>query len=180
MFSRTVSAPPPHPVFGRASICLPFPESHRKESRAAIFVWRFSMSATEKQNQPNGLFNCNMKIMLFQGKQGAFSTPSGSSTIPYLLIRSHSNPNKHIYHHKNCHLGERSPQACISPQMFPSPIKPGAEWACRGCAVAPRRPAGCSGPPRAGDSQQEPCTEAEALTQIPAWTWGLSLPLSGA
>lgn len=161
-----VSAPPPR-FRERRSGCLSFLESHLKESRAAIFVWHFSMSATEKQNQPNGLFNCNMKIMLFQGKKGEFSTPLVSSAGPYLLIRSHSNPNKHIYHHKNCHLSERSPQACISPQMFPSPIKPGASRVgMQGdAAMAPwRRPAGCSGPSRAGDSQQEPCTESEALT----------------
>lgn len=164
MFSRTVSAPPPR-FRERRSGCLPFPESHCNESQAAIFVWRFSMSATEKQNQPNGLFNCNMKITLFQGKKGAFSTPSGSSAIPYLLIRSHSNPNKHIYHHKNCHLGKRCPQACISPQMSPSPIKPGARGVgVQGdAAVAPwRRPAGSSGPPRQGTVGRNP-----ALRQKP-------------
>lgn len=63
--------PHPSPCFReRRSGCLPFLESHRKEIRAAIFVWHFSVSATEKQNQPRGLFNCNMKkSCFFKGKR---------------------------------------------------------------------------------------------------------------
>ena len=105
-------------------------EAHLKESWAAFFVWHFSMSAAEKQNQPKGLFNCNIKkkIMLFQGKKEELSTPSVSSAILYLLILSHSNPNKHIHHCKKCHSSEHSPWAYILPQMFPSPIKPSANY----------------------------------------------------
>lgn len=101
-------------------------ESHLKESRAAIFVWHFSMSAAEKQNQPKGLFNCNIKNHAFSREKRRVPTPSVSSAVPYLLIRPHSNPNKHIHHRKKCHSSECSPQACVSPEMFPSPIRPPA------------------------------------------------------
>ena len=127
MFLKMVSASLTPFSQETAADASPSLESHLKESRAAIFVWHFSMSAAEKQNQPKGLFNCNKKkIMLFQGKKGEFPTPSVSSAVPYLLIRPHSNPNKHIHHRKKCHSSERSPQACVSPQMFPSPIRPPA------------------------------------------------------
>lgn len=120
----------PHSVFPRdLAAASPSLEAHLKESWAAIFVWHFSMSAAEKQNQPKGLFNCNIKkIMLFQGKKEEFSIPSVSNAILYLLIRSHSNPNKHIHHCKKCHSSEHSSWAYILPQMFPSPIKPGANY----------------------------------------------------
>lgn len=103
----------PHSVFPRdLAAASPSLEAHLKESWAAIFVWHFSMSAAEKQNQPKGLFNCNIKkIMLFQGKKEEFSIPSVSNAILYLLIRSHSNPNKHIHHCKKCHSSEHSSRA---------------------------------------------------------------------
>lgn len=119
--------------------------------------------------------------MPFQGKKGEFSTPSVSSAIPYLLIRSHSNPNKHIHHRKKCHLSEHSPQACISPQMFPSPIKPGASywtpaervWRRDAMMASWKMPSGFSGSPQGKGT----VSRSPGLSQK---SWAKCLPGPGA
>lgn len=148
----------PSPVFLREAVAAS--PALRRISRRARLLSLFSIFQCQQQRSKISPKACliaklKKKIMLFQGekKKGAFSTPSVSSAILYLLIRSHSNPNKHIHHGKKCHSSERSPKACTSPQMFPSPIKPGADN--RTPAEGVRR-GDATVPPGAEGSHQEP------------------------
>lgn len=113
------------PLLGEAEQLPPIPEVTSQGEQSCYLCSAF-FNVSNREAKSARRTNCNMKNHAFSREKGEFSTPSVSSARLYLLIRSHSNPNKHIYHHKNCHLRERSPQACISPQMFPSPIQPGA------------------------------------------------------
>ena len=119
----------PHSIFPRdAAAACPSPEAHLKESRAAIFVCHFSMSAAEKKNQPKGLFNCNIKNHAFAREKRRVLHPL-SFQCNTVSADSVSFKSKQATHHcEKCHSSERSPQACISPRMFPSPTKPGANY----------------------------------------------------
>ena len=58
---------PPSPHFPERRVA---PGGLTAQGKESCCLWHFSTSATEKQNQPKGLFNCNIKkIMIFQGKK---------------------------------------------------------------------------------------------------------------
>lgn len=87
----------PHPGFLG---CLPSLESHLKESRTAICVWHFSMLATEKQNQSEGLFNCNMK-------NHAFSREKRRVLHPYGFQRNTTSADSVPFKPKQAHLSSQ-------------------------------------------------------------------------
>ena len=89
----------PYSVFPRdlvaASSSL---EAHLKESWAALFVWHFSMSAAEKQNQPKGLFNCNIKK-----KNHAFSREKRRALHPFSFQRNTVSADSVSFKSKQAH-----------------------------------------------------------------------------
>lgn len=88
----------PHSVFPRdLAAASPSLKAHLKESWAAIFVWHFSMSAAEKQNQPKGLFNCNIK------KNHAFSREKRRVLHPFSFQRNTVSADSVSFKSKQAH-----------------------------------------------------------------------------
>lgn len=124
----------PSPRFGeRQGGCLPFPESHREETELLYLFVVFQCQQQRSKISPADCLIAIRKIMLFQGKRESSPPLRFPATRPCLLIRSHSNPNKHIYHHKNCRLSEHTLHGpvfhlkCSHAQV--SLVQAG--WACR-------------------------------------------------
>lgn len=100
---------PPPAVFLRPQWRLP--RTRRHISRRAERLSLFCIGQCQHQRSKISPEGCliaigEKKIMLFQGRKGEFSIPPVSSETLYLLIRSHSNLNKHIHHSKKCHLSD--------------------------------------------------------------------------